>query len=157
MTGTNSSRTPRKRTTREAAVRPHKRTLSFGGLTVSVRLIGIMAVTGLLAVMLSSSLVQWWRQEQDLRDIQARVVAAQERNAQMEAELERWQDPEYVAMQARARLGYVRPGETQYAVVDPGPGHEEAGKVAPAEAQGPPKPWIQIFTTTLAEADAPLE
>lgn len=142
-------RTPRER-------RPHP-TFSFGGLTVSVRLLGIAVVGAVLAGMLVPSLFQWWRQEQDLRDITARVAAAEQDNADMQHQLDLWNDPDYIASQARSRLGYVLPGETQYAVVDPGADHADTPQIAAAEPQGPARPWVQVLTASLTEADAPRE
>lgn len=130
-------------------------TLSFGGLTVSIRLLGIGVVAAVLAGMLVPSLFQWWRQEQDLRDITARVAAAEQQNADMQHQLDLWDDPDYIASQARSRLGYVRPGETQYAVVDPGEGHADTSQVDPAQPQGPARPWVQVLALSLTEADAP--
>src|SRR5690625_6013579 len=45
--------------------------------------------------------------------------AAEEREAHLRAELARWEDPAYVAAQARERLAFVMPGETAYKVIDP--------------------------------------
>jgi hypothetical protein len=49
----------------------------------------------------------------------ADVVAAEEREAELQAELDRWGDDAYVVAQARSRLSYVFPGETAYRVIDP--------------------------------------
>lgn len=132
-------------------------TLSFGGLTISVRLLGIAVLASVLAVMLVPSLFQWWRQEQDLRDITARVAAAEEHNADMRNQLDLWKDPDYIASQARSRLGYVLPGETQYTVVDPGTDQDGASQIAAAEPDGPARPWVQVLTASLSEADSPRE
>jgi cell division protein FtsB len=53
-------------------------------------------------------------------------VAASERQqqhlnaqlAQLEHQSEQWQDPAFVARQARIRLQYIRPGDTLYTVLD---------------------------------------
>jgi Septum formation initiator len=107
--------------------------------------------------MLVPSLFQWWRQEQDLRDITARVAAAEQQNADMQHQLDLWNDPDYIASQARSRLGYVLPGETQYSVVDPGPDHADTSQIEAAEPQGPARPWVQVLSLSLTAADAPKE
>ncbi len=117
----------------------------------------IVIIGALLAVMLMPSLYQWWRQEQDYRDIQARVEAARERNEEIQRELELWNTPEFIASQARERLGYVMPGETQYSVVDPGPGYQDQAAVAAAAPRGPARPWVHMFALLTSEADAPTE
>ena len=44
-------------------------------------------------------------------------IAEQERlHAEHEEQIRRWDDPQYVAQQARERLGLVMPGETLYSV-----------------------------------------
>lgn len=129
--------------------------LSFGGLTVSVRVLGVVVMAALLAAFMVPTAYQAWRQDQDYRAITARVAAAETRNKEMRTQLELWDDPDYVASQARARLGYVRPGETQYAVTDPGPGHDSDAATQAAAPTGPARPWVQVFTASLAEADSP--
>lgn len=129
------------------------RSFTFGGLEISMRFLSIALLAGVLAALLVPNLYDWWRQEQDLRDITARVAAAQERNAQMEEELALWNDPEYIASQARERLGYVKPGETQYTVVDPGKDYQDQAQVAAAADEGPARPWVQVVGILLTEAD----
>ena len=122
---------------------------------MSVRLLGIAVLVAMLGVALVPSMYQWWQQEQDYRDITARVAAAEHRNADMREQLDLWRDPDFIAAQARERLGYVKPGETQYAVVDPGEDQQNS-EVAPASA-GPERPWIQVFAASVTEADSPEE
>ncbi len=129
------------------------RSFTFGGLEISMRFLSIALLAGVLAALLVPNLYDWWRQEQDLRDITARVAAAKERNAQMEEELALWNDPEYIASQARERLGYVKPGETQYTVVDPGKDYQDQAQVAAAADKGPARPWVQVVGILLTEAD----
>lgn len=54
--------------------------------------------------------VEQLRQERD---------AALAENADLEADLKRWDDEAYVIAQARERLSFVMPGETAFRVVDP--------------------------------------
>ncbi|HEV2888181.1 MAG TPA: septum formation initiator family protein [Jatrophihabitans sp.] len=55
----------------------------------------------------------------------ASVAASERQQQQLNAQLaqlrhqnEQWQDPAYVARQARIRLQYIRPGDTLYTVLD---------------------------------------
>lgn len=145
----------RKRQVATADVPAH--TFNIGGLEISLKLMFIVIIGTLLAAMLMPSIYQWWRQEQDYRDITARVEAARARNADIERQLELWNTPEFVAAQARERLGYVMPGETQYSVVDPGPDYKDQAAVAAAAPRGPARPWVQIFAVLTSEADMPGE
>ncbi|MDY2669632.1 septum formation initiator family protein [Schaalia hyovaginalis] len=133
------------------------RTFVVGGLEISTRLLSVILLAGVLAVLLVPNLYAWWRQEQELRDITARVQAAQERNDEMKQELDLWQNPDYIASQARERLGYVKPGETQFTVVDPGEDYQDEAQIAAAQAQGPTRPWVQVVGILLKEADSPRE
>ena len=67
-----------------------------------------------------------------LNALGAQVAAAQRHNADLENDLQRWQDPAYVTSQARERLSFVLPGERAFRVVDPG-----TAKDAPTAADGP--------------------
>ena len=118
-----------KRTPRENAP-----VLSIGGLDVSTRLVVVMVVAAILSVMLVPSLYQWWQQER---------------------ELDLWSDPDYISTQARERLGYVRPGETQYTVVDPGPQYQDSAMAAAAAPTGPARPWVQQVAILVGKADQP--
>ena len=44
--------------------------------------------------------------------------AQAKRIAELEEELDKWEDPEYVRAQARSRLRYIRPDEVPYVVID---------------------------------------
>lgn len=139
-----------KRTPRENAP-----ILSIGGLDVSTRLVVVMVVAAILSVMLVPSLYQWWQQERELAQIKAQVAEQQKKNADMQRQLDLWSDPDYISTQARERLGYVRPGETQYTVVDPGPQYQDSAMAAAAAPTGPARPWVQQVAILVGKADQP--
>ena len=139
-----------KRTPRENAP-----VLSIGGLDVSTRLVVVMVVAAILSVMLVPSLYQWWQQERELAQIKAQVAEQQKKNADMQRQLDLWSDPDYISTQARERLGYVRPGETQYTVVDPGPQYQDSAMAAAAAPTGPARPWVQQVAILVGKADQP--
>ncbi len=128
-------------------------TVSVGGLEISVRALFIVIMTGLLFALIMPSMYQWWRQEQEYREIVAKVEEARAKKADVERQLELWDDQDYIASQARERLGYVRPGETQYSVVDPGPEYQDQAQIAAASNHGPVRPWIQHFAILTSRAD----
>ena len=121
-----------------------------------MRALGFILLVALVGVLLVPSLYDWARQEQDYRAIQQRVAAAEDRNADMRRELDMWQDPEYVASQARSRLGYLKPGETQYSVVNPGD-ESQSSELSGVRDQGPKRPWLQVIAESVTEADHPDE
>lgn len=130
------------------------KSFTLGGLEISVRFLAVALLMGLLAALLVPNVYALWRQERELAEITAKVAAAQERNAQMQEQLDLWNDPEYIASQARERLGYVKPGETQYTVVDPGKDYKDQAQIGAAPEKGPARPWVQVAAILLKEADS---
>lgn len=148
----------RKRTEKKASTRPvgeGSSVLSIGGLDVSTRFVVVLTVAAILSVMLVPSLYQWWQQERELVQIKAQVAEQQQKNADMQRQLDLWNDPDYISTQARERLGYVRPGETQYTVVDPGPQYQDSALAAAAASTGPARPWVQQLAILVGKADQP--
>ena len=148
----------RKRTEKKASTRPvgeRPSALSIGGLDVSTRFVVVLTVAAILSVMLVPSLFQWWQQEHELAQIKAQVAEQQQKNADMQRQLDLWNDPDYISTQARERLGYVRPGETQYTVVDPGPQYQDSALAAAAASTGPARPWVQQLGILVGKADQP--
>ena len=129
--------------------------LSIGGLDVSTRLVVVIVVAAILSVMLVPSLFQWWQQERELVQIKSQVAEQQKKNADMQRQLDLWNDPDYISTKARERLGYVRPGETQYTVVDPGPQYQDSAMAAAATPTGPARPWVQQVAILVGKADQP--
>ena len=147
-----------KSSSRSSFVRPAAEgssVLSIGGLDVSTRLLVVLIVAAILSVMLVPSLYQWWQQERELAQIKAQVAEQQQKNADMQRQLDLWNDPDYISTQARERLGYVRPGETQYTVVDPGPQYQDSALAAAAASTGPARPWVQQLAILVGKADQP--
>ncbi|MFJ6622559.1 septum formation initiator family protein [Kitasatospora sp. NPDC091335] len=68
---------------------------------------------------------QFISQRAEISAQRAKADHARQQVEQLRREKARWQDPEYVKAQARARLHYAVPGETPYIAVDP------AGQGAP--------------------------
>jgi cell division protein FtsB len=94
-------------------------TLKKRGLSNRALIAGIVLFS--LAVTLAPPLQHYFTQRAQINALESQLAenkAMLERAAQ---ELALWNDPEYVASQARARLHFVFPGERQYIVV----GNEE--------------------------------
>ncbi|WP_454084688.1 FtsB family cell division protein [Georgenia sp. Marseille-Q6866] len=70
-------------------------------------------------IVLAPTLRHAVEQQEQLRQLNADIVATEKRNSALELELEQWQDETFVQAQARDRLGYVMPGEQTFRVVDP--------------------------------------
>lgn len=144
---------PRAKAAESAATRPTS--VSFGGIEISMRILGLLLLGALLALLLVPSFMQLWSQERELAAIKAKVQQTQADNDAKRQQLELWSNPQYIASQARERLGYVKPGETQYSVLDPGKDYQDQAQVAAARAAGPARPWMQVLSMTVEEADQP--
>ena len=114
----------------------------------------VLVLCGLL-VTVALPLRSYLEQRQHIGELRERVSAQRERVAELEAIRDRWQDPAYVQAQARERLYFVLPGETQYVVLDP-----EAEPVAgvvmgatPAEAAAAlESPWFSRLWSSVEGA-----
>lgn len=98
----------------------------------TVRAMVFGCVLLLAFVLVYPTLHSYLQQKSDVEQLRAQVVAAQRHNDDLQADLDRWKDPAYVATQARERLSFVLPGEKAFRVADP----ETVPDTAPAE-QGP--------------------
>lgn len=87
-----------------------------------MRLLSILFFVVLAVVIITPTLGKYLDQQQEIRQLNATIEETKARNEALEAEVELWNDPEYVKAQARERLGYVMPGQVLYTVTDPNAG-----------------------------------
>lgn len=87
--------------------------------TITLRGLGLFVVILVAFIVLAPTLRHAVEQQEQLRQLNADIEAAEQRTAALELELEQWQDETFVQAQARDRLGYVMPGEQTFRVVDP--------------------------------------
>ncbi|MFJ9609251.1 septum formation initiator family protein [Kitasatospora sp. NPDC101176] len=106
---------------------------------------------------------QFISQRAEISAQRAKADHARQQVEQLRRDKARWQDPEYVRAQARARLHYAMPGETPYIAVDPagqaaaqpsasaaGPGPSEGSATGPVKAA---KPWYASIWDSVDAAD----
>ena len=108
------ARTPG-RTTKSAAAKKPTRTGS--GPQLTTRAIVLLSVVLLLVASYTSTLHAWWEQRGDIQASRAEIVMRKQAIVDLEDEKARWNDPAYVKQQARARFGWVMPGEVGYRVI----------------------------------------
>ena len=70
-----------------------------------------------LMVSYASSARAYLEQKEHLADLRASIAQSQQSIEQLQREKRRWEDPAYVEAQARARFGWVMPGEIAYQVI----------------------------------------
>lgn len=101
------------RSTRSAsAAAPSRRPRMTGRTAI------LLLVVGVLSVSWASSMRAYLQQREQLAELRADIAAHEASISELVREKRRWQDPAYVAAQARERFGYVMPGETSYVVLD---------------------------------------
>ena len=86
---------------------------------INSRAVGLALIALILVLFLAQPAQRYFAQRAPINALRQQVSASEERVAKAKAELARWNDPAYVKAQARARLHFVMPGETQYIVIDP--------------------------------------
>lgn len=87
--------------------------LRFSGFTVLV-----VVLVGAGAIIVSPSLTTYIQQQREIAELRESVAEHEGAVDDIDAERAQWRDPVYVRAQARERLFYVMPGETQLNVVD---------------------------------------
>lgn len=102
-----------------AKVTPRNPAVDSPGSTRIARILTLAAVALAVFLVVFSPLRSWMDQQQQARSLAAQIAQVKAQNAELEAEIKRYKDPEYISRQARERLGYVKPGEITYVVVDP--------------------------------------
>jgi len=120
----------------------------------SARWLAVVTVAFIFAITLAPPLQHYFAQRAQINSLRAQVNGSNNALEKAREELAKWNDPEYVATQARQRLHFVFPGERQYIVLDAPKSEEEAnGPVAPISTLIPNGlPWygrlIASITTT---------
>lgn len=120
------------------------------GALVSTLLILLMGAAFFTQVVPYGQIVDSRRQVTEARDQLSDLEAE---NAALQADVEALQTPGEIEKLAREKLGYVRPGETAFVVLDP-PGSEEG--VAETETSAEPaeeKTWVDRVWEFLSGAD----
>ncbi len=77
----------------------------------------LVLVLAVLTVSYASSLKAYLQQRQHIAELKAQIAQSEADIDGLEREKERWRDPAFISSQARARFGYVMPGETSYVVL----------------------------------------
>lgn len=81
------------------------------------RAVVLVLVVAVLVVSYGSSMRAYLRQQQHLDALHTNIHNAKGRISEMQREKERWADPHFVEAQARARFGWVMPGEIGFQVI----------------------------------------
>lgn len=125
---------------------------------ITNRAVVLLVVLAVLAVSYASSMRAYLQQRSDINELKAQIAASKEGIAAAEREKARWEDPTFVAQQARERFGWVLPGETAYQVLDEnGEPLAKTGELTdPASLEKKePKAWWTPVERSFEAADHP--
>lgn len=78
----------------------------------------LLLVLAVLAISYASSLRAYLHQREMIADLNSDIAQRETAIAELERERQRWDDPAFVRSQARARFGYLMPGQTGFQVLD---------------------------------------
>lgn len=126
--------------------------------TLTTRAIALVVVLLVLVISYASSLRIYFSQAHEISARRTEIAERQQKITTLQEELSRWSNPDHVRTEARARLGWVVPGETGYQVVGEdgqplGGGAEIEGGTA-AVVAGKDGWWGQLWGSVQA-ADKP--
>ena len=88
----------------------------------------LVLVLSVLTISYASSLKAYFQQRSQIQQLRGQIASSESDIHRLETEKSRWDDPAYVREQARARFGYLMPGQTSYVVIG------EDGKPLAAQA-----------------------
>jgi cell division protein FtsB len=77
----------------------------------------LLLVLSVLTISYASSLKAYFQQHSQITELKAQIASSETSISALQNEKARWQDPAYVREQARARFGYLMPGQTSYVVI----------------------------------------
>lgn len=98
---------------------------------------------------------QYLAQRSQIADLRHRNQVTQQQVASLQTELNKWSDPAYVAIQARERLHYVRPGETGYIVPNPSANAEPLGIPTPTQQAWYDRLWSTVRSPSATPSPSP--
>ena len=78
----------------------------------------LVLVLAVLAISYASSMRAYLEQKAHLESLRASIAESRENIADLERERRRWRDEAFIEAQATKRLGWVKPGEISFQVID---------------------------------------
>jgi cell division protein FtsB len=112
------------------------------------RAIVLAVVVGFVALTLAVPIRTYFSQRAELDQIRASNAAIEQESAELTRKVNEQGDPAYVEAQARARLQYVRPGETPFVLEIPG--RERTAQEERRAAERAANPWFANLWDSVA-------
>lgn len=127
------------------------------GLRITQRALILGVVLVVLLVSYATTLRVYFNQQFHIAQARQQIAAHEQAISDLEDEVKRWQDPEYVKIQARARLGWVVPGEIGFRVIGPDGkpfgGGSEIGTARLPEGEHAKTWWDRMWVSVITADD----
>ncbi len=121
---------------------------------VNGRILLVTSVLFVVAITLAPPLQRYFAQKAQINALAVQLHDSQATIDSAINELAKWNDPAYVASQARERLHYVFPGERQYIVVGAGTEQNGNNSAAPISADIPKGlPWYSKVISSITSSN----
>jgi cell division protein FtsB len=108
-----------------------------------------------VVVTIAYPLQEYLSQRSQLIAIDKQNAALSKQVSQLQKQISLWNDPGYVAVQARGQLHYVKPGEEGFSVAGPANGTEQLGLPAPTASPWYDTLWGSVKSPGLSGTVAP--
>ncbi len=127
--------------------------------SLTTRALALAVVILMLTISYANSLRIYFAQSHEVAATRAEIADREARIGDLQTELDRWNDPAFVKLQARTRLGWVMPGEIGFTVVDadgnPLGGGQQLDAGATTGDDRPPEAWYTRLWGSVETADKP--
>ncbi|HMR48062.1 MAG TPA: septum formation initiator family protein [Arachnia sp.] len=124
---------------------------------ITWRLIVLLVVLAGVALLLANGLRVYVAQSRQLAEVRGEIASQEAQIADLEDQLNRWNDPEYVRSLARSKLGWVMPGEVGYRVIGPDGLPLDGSETVEAEPESPELLWWESLVASIHAVDQPVE
>ena len=85
---------------------------------ISARWLALVTVLFIVSLTLAPPMQRYFAQRAQINAIRTQLTDSKSALVKAQEDLAKWNDPDYVASQARSRLHFVFPGERQYIVLN---------------------------------------
>lgn len=108
----------------------------------------------LIAVLLAIAvpLRNYYEGRSEIARLNDSIAALEQRKTELETEIAKYDDPEYVKQEARRRLGVMEPGETAWRIMDP---RMTQGENITTDQAPDDRSWPEVLWDSLREVPAP--
>ncbi|WP_245945769.1 septum formation initiator family protein [Corynebacterium senegalense] len=149
------SRRPRRRATEvpvasrdraRAEAKKKKRKLPFQGDITGLAIVISVLLVVLVAV--AVPLRNYYEGRSEIARLNASIQELEQRKADLEGDIAKYRDEDYVKQEARRRLGMMEPGETAWRVIDPRMTHSDT---ITTDEIPDTRPWPQVMVDSLRQ------